>query len=282
MSHLSSVDTLNPFDRRQSQARSARAAISRCLLPMLAAWGIAMGGLVHADALPDTVERIEPSIVSVATFQSTRSPRLRHLGTGFVIEDGRLVVTNHHVLPDFLDTENRERLVAVSGSGRNTQIHDAQMVVSTRENDLALLRISGPALPALALGDSSTVRVGEKFAFTGFPIGMILGLYPATHRATVSAHTPLAIPARTSRELDERRVAALRRDPPMIFQLDATAYPGNSGSPLYRIGTGEVVGIINQVFVQGGREAAVGSPSGISYAIPSAQLAPLLRQYRAQ
>lgn len=105
------------------------------------------------------------------------------------------------------------------------------------------------------------MRVGEEVAFTGYLIGMILGLYPATHRATVSARTPMVIPARHSDELDARRIRALRNDSPMVFQLDATAYPGNSGSPLFRMDSGEVVGVINQVFVQGGREAAIGQSS---------------------
>ncbi|MFO8005498.1 trypsin-like peptidase domain-containing protein, partial [Thioalkalivibrio sp.] len=137
-------------------------------------------------------------------------------------------------------------------------------------------------LPALRLGSSNSVRVGEEVAFTGYPIGMILGLYPATHRATVAARTPMVIPARSSAELDERRIRALRNDPPMVFQLDATAYPGNSGSPVFRKGSGEVIGVINQVFVQGGREAAIGQPSGITYAIPSDRIRPLLEEYRAQ
>lgn len=235
-----------------------------------------------AEALPGTAERVKASVVGVATFQPTRSPRAEYLGTGFVIDDGRLVVTNHHVLPDFLDRENRERLVVVSGEGRDTEIHHAEVVAQSRSHDLALIRIAEPSLPALRLGSSGSVRVGEEVAFTGYPIGMILGLYPATHRATIAARTPMVIPARNSDELDARRIRALRNDPPMVFQLDGTAYPGNSGSPLYRKHNGEVIGVINQVFVQGGREAAIGRPSGITYAIPAEHIRPLLSEYRSR
>lgn len=234
-----------------------------------------------ADALPDTAERVKGSVVSIATYQPTRTPRAQYLGTGFVIDDGRLVVTNDHVLPGDLDQDNRERLVVVSGQGRDNNIHHAEVVARSVNDDLVLLRIAPPSLPALQLGNSSRVRVGEEVAFTGYPIGMILGLYPATHRAGISAMTPMAIPARHSSELDDRRIRALRNSPPMVFQLDATAYPGNSGSPLYRKETGEVIGVINQVYVQGGREAAVRNPSGITYAIPSDRIRPLLDQYRA-
>jgi S1-C subfamily serine protease len=52
------------------------------------------------------------------------------------------------------------------------------------------------------------------------------------------------------------------------FQLDATACPGNSGSPLYQPDIGQVVGIINKVFIQESKETIIQKPSGISYAIP--------------
>ena len=55
-----------------------------------------------------------------------------------------------------------------------------------------------------------------------------------------------------------------------IFQLDATAYPGQSGSPLYDGASGEVVGIINMVLVKSTKESALSQPSGISYAILAA------------
>jgi S1-C subfamily serine protease len=54
----------------------------------------------------------------------------------------------------------------------------------------------------------------------------------------------------------------------MIYQLDITAYPGNSGSPLYDAHSGEVVGILNKVFVKESKEKVLEKPSGISYAIP--------------
>lgn len=266
---------------RPRHGDAARRVLRPGIAIVLGMLALAVAASAAADGLPDTVERVEPSVVSVGTYESTRSPRVQHRGTGFVVGDGRLVVTNEHVLPESLDEGNRERLVVISGHGRDTSMHHAEVVGRTGETDLALLRISAPSLPALRLGDSDAVRVGEKLAMTGYPIGMILGLYPATHRVSVAARTPMAIPATRSSELDGGRVAALRRGAPMVFQLDATAYPGNSGSPVYRIGSGEVVGIINQVFVQGGREAAVGSPSGISYAIPSAHVRPLLERYRS-
>jgi S1-C subfamily serine protease len=117
-----------------------------------------------------------------------------------------------------------------------------------------------------------------SLAFTGFPIGMALGLYPATHRATLAALVPVARAGLTARQLTPRLVSRLRDSAYVIFQLDATAYPGNSGSPLYDPEDGRVYGIVNSVFIQGTREQAIRNPSGITYAIPSDHIRDILKQ----
>jgi S1-C subfamily serine protease len=107
---------------------------------------------------------------------------------------------------------------------------------------------------------------------------MALGLYPATHRATLAAIVPIARAGITAKQLNPRLVARLRDSAYIVFQLDATAYPGNSGSPLFDTATGQVYGIINSVFIQGTREQAISQPSGITYAIPSKYIQDLLEQ----
>jgi len=67
------------------------------------------------------------------------------------------------------------------------------------------------------------------------------------------------------------------KTPFLIYQLDATAYPGNSGSPVFNSNNNEVVAIINKVFVSEGKEAALTNPSGISYAIPIRDLRKLAK-----
>jgi S1-C subfamily serine protease len=68
------------------------------------------------------------------------------------------------------------------------------------------------------------------------------------------------------------------RDPYDVMQLDATAYPGNSGSPVFDQQTGRVVGVINSVLVKGNKEAALQKPSGITYAIPVRFVHELIKQ----
>ena len=89
--------------------------------------------------------------------------------------------------------------------------------------------------------------------------------------------TPIALPGATARQLSEKVIRRLKSGSFDIYQLDGTAYPGNSGGPLLSSETGEVVGIINMVFVKATKEAALSQPSGISFAIPSLYLQELLQ-----
>lgn len=249
---------------------------------MILAFGLALGattGSVSAG-MPETIERIKPSIVAVGTYQKTRNPAFVFRGTGFIVGDGTLVATNAHVLPERLDVENRETLIVLTSPGAEPQPREAKIFSVDIGHDLALLRISGPALPALELHDSTAVREGQTFAFTGFPIGNVLGFSPVTHRGMVSAVTPIALPTATARQLDPKVIRRMKSGAFPVFQLDATAYPGNSGSPMYDIDTARVVGIINMVFVKGTREAALSQPSGISFAIPVSFLRELLGDAR--
>jgi S1-C subfamily serine protease len=92
----------------------------------------------------------------------------------------------------------------------------------------------------------------------------------------VSAITPIAIPQAHASELQPALVRRLASAMFPVFQLDATAYPGNSGSPIYDPATGDVVGIVNMVFVKGTKESALSQPSGITYAVPAKHIAALL------
>lgn len=214
-----------------------------------------------------TIAKIKPSIVAVGSHHPTGSPRSVFSGTGFAVGDGSVVVTNFHVVPSNLNAAKRERLVVFVGKGNKPKVYDAEVIASDRVHDLALLKIHGVKLAPLALGNDEDVKEGQAIAFTGYPIGAVLGLYAATHTGIVAAITPIAIPQISSTQLTPRMLKQLRK-PYQVFQLDATAYPGNSGSPVYDTKTGRVIGVVNKVFVQGSKEAAISNPSGISYAIP--------------
>ena len=235
-----------------------------------------------AAALEDVIVRVKPSIVVVGTFEQLRNPQFQFRGTGFVVGDGTLVATNAHVIPDVIDSSKLESIAIVipATDAEAAQRREARVLNIDREHDLATLRISGPALPALTLAQNGNVREGQSTAFTGFPIGPVLGLVPVTHRASVSAITPIAIPSTFSGQLNERVVRQLQSGAFRVLQLDGTAYPGNSGSPLYDAGSGEVIGVLNMVFIKTTKEAILSQPSGISFAMPVEHLRKLLEPTR--
>jgi S1-C subfamily serine protease len=233
----------------------------------------------------ETIQRVKGSVVAVGTFERTRSPQFQFLGSGFAVEDGLLIVTNAHVLARVLDPAQRETYAILipqpdKDDPNKAQVREATQVATDADSDLALLKISGPPLSPLKLGQSGDVKEGQEVLFTGYPIGAVLGPHPATHRAIIASVTPIAIPLSRAGELSPQTIRRLTTGQYPVFQLDATAYPGNSGSPLYDPATGEVIGVINKVFVQGTKEAALTQPSGITYAIPASHLRALLQQAR--
>lgn len=245
-------------------------------IPIFAVLGLVFVPPLWAGELVQTIENVKPSIVGVGTVQGTRSPAVNILGTGFVLDDGLHVITSAHVVPEILDIANKESYTVITGKGKDPELRAATIVAIDKEHDLALLKISGAALPAMEIGDARKVREGQTLIFTGFPIGMILGFYPVTHRAMVSSITPIVLPAHNSRQLNAKLIGQLQKSAYTVFQLDGTAYPGSSGSPLYDPETGLVYGVVNMVFVKGKKEAVLSNPSGITYAIPGNYIRELL------
>jgi len=237
--------------------------------------------LAFGSSLPDTINHIKRSVVSVATVMLTRSPRVIFYGTGFVVANGNYVMTNDHVVPKKIKHDKNEALVIFTGEGSRPEPREAVVVMRDKLHDLALLRIKGKPLIAVTIGNSNKVREGERYALTGFPIGMILGQYPVTHVGIVSGKPPIVTPAPSSRQLTAEQIKR-NRHPFKVFQLDAIAYPGNSGSPLFDVDNGRVVGIVNSVFVKKSKESALTSPSGITYAIPSEHMTRLLKKAGVQ
>ena len=245
------------------KAYTFSSALLSCLVLLLAS------APCRADApLAHTIARVKPSIVGVGSLQKTRTPPINFIGTGFVTGDGLSVLTCAHVIQKLLDANPNEVIGILTGQGEVAQFRPAKVQALDTEHDLALLRLAGAPLPALALGNAATVREGQAMAFTGFPLGTLLGLHHVTHRATVSSLTPVVMPSENAQRLDVRRLAQLQKAPYTVFQLDATAYPGSSGSPLFDPETGVVYGIVNMVYVKGLKETAISAPSGITYAIP--------------
>jgi len=143
-------------------------------------------------------------------------------GTGFFVSSDGLILTNKHVVAD----RNAEYIIFAGEDAR----HTARVVAVDDVEDLALLKIEGNNFPALPLGNSDTVRLGQ----TAIAIGNALGEYKNTVSKgvisgldrTVQAHDPLG------------RTITIEG----VFQTDAAINPGNSGGPLINL-KGEVIGV---------------------------------------
>ena len=234
---------------------------------------------VRAD-MASAIARVKPSVLLVGTFKRTSNPRFGLRGTGFVVLSGNLAITNAHVLPQAAEVDvDASLVVQIRLSQNEWQMRQAVVLEVDKIHDLALLRFEGPPVAALSVRDSANVREGQAVAFMGFPIGGALGFSPVTHRGMVSAITPAALPVASAQQLNEQVIRSMRGGSSFdIFQLDATAYPGNSGGPLFDPDSGEVLGVVNMVFIKGTKEAALSSPSGITYAIPSSFVLQLLQR----
>jgi serine protease Do len=248
---------------------------SRLLLLIIA--GVFFASPLRAD-LSTTIAKVKPSVVIVGTYKITNSPRFSMRGTGFVVSNGNLFVTNAHVLPQAAEKDAEADVVILIRLARNeVQMRRTTLLEVDKLHDLALLRFEGAAVPVLNVGDSDLVQEGKAIAFMGFPIGGLLGFSPVTHRGIVSSITAAALPSPSALALNEKAIRSLRGGGNFdIFQLDGTAYPGNSGGPMFDPDTGEVLGILNMVFIKGTKESALTNPSGISYAIPSKYVLQLL------
>lgn len=243
---------------------------------------LVVGSTSNAETAAALIARVKPSVVLVGSYGLLDSPRFGFSGTGFVVSDGRHVVTAAHVLPPLPPGRVDRRLVIQHWTAESGWvIREASVKRTDGPRDLALLTIEGPALPAVKLASKDAAE-GSDVVLIGFPLGGALGFSHVSHRGMVGAVTAIAPQAMNAQTLQPRALQQLRRGSFEVLQLDATAYPGNSGGPVFDLASGEVVGVVSMVLVKGTREAALSAPSGISYAIKASDAVALLAGDRGQ
>jgi serine protease Do len=245
---------------------------------LLGSFGLTMFTRSEAD-LVDVIARIKRSVAAVGTFSALDNPRFTFRGTGFVVGDGRSLITNSHVLPDPAGGDGKSTLAVQFDAGSGSlELRPATVGRSDPAHDLALLRFEGSPLPALRIAEAKDIQEGLGVALIGFPIGGLLGFRPVTHRGIISSITAVATPLPASQQLNEKTLRRLREGSFDVYQLDITAYPGNSGGPLLNAESGDVVGVVNMVLVKSTKESALSQPTGISYAIPARFVDDLIRR----
>ena len=229
----------------------------------------------HAKMVPssfaDLAEKLMPSVVNIASTQTIRTtsnpfpfefpegspfedmfkefnqPRERKatgLGSGFIIDEKGIVVTNNHVIQGAEDI-----VVSVNGSKE----YKAKVIGKDPYMDLAVLQIeSDEKFIPVSFGDSDKVRVGDWVIAIGNPYGF---------GGTV---TTGIISSRN------RDIGLTRYDD--FIQTDASINVGNSGGPLFDL-NGKVVGI-NTAIIAPGRSGSI----GIGFAIPSNSASKVIEQ----
>jgi serine protease Do len=200
----------------------------------------------------EVVEKVSPAVVNIAaehvvrqrrslfdefffgTDPRQRRERSQSLGSGVIIDSKGIILTNDHVI------SGASRITATTKSGLELE---CEVVGSDADNDLAVLRArkAGATLPAIHLGTSSDLLIGETVVAIGNPFGL-----SNTVTAGVLSAVGRSVPGENQRVYSD------------FLQIDAPINPGNSGGPVVNI-QGDLIGIAT---------AIIGGAQGIGFAIP--------------
>ena len=240
----------------------------------LAAFMLMMAPVKADQQIINLIAKVKPSLVAIGTHDPLRQPAADLNGTGFVVAEGSHILTALHVF-NSRGSVPGGTLSAFVGSGEDGEIRGVTKVAEDAANDMVLLRLEGRSLPALSLNKAAMLPEGTDVLLSGFPIGAVFGLYPASHRAMISAHTRISRPAPSGGDLTPERIRALKRNG-LVYQLDGTTLPGNSGGPVMDLASGEVIAVVNSSYVQAMKGGPAAEVSGIGFAIPIAAAIDLL------
>ncbi|MBN9510400.1 MAG: trypsin-like peptidase domain-containing protein [Alphaproteobacteria bacterium] len=191
-----------------------------------------------AESFPDlsaVVAKVAPAVVAIETIATTPEGRMYFSGSGFIIEPSGIIVTNKHVIKGAdeitVDVPHFPPL-------------KAKPIYVSERIDLALLKVAaGTPLPVVKLGNSDTVKIGDRIALIGNPLGI-------------------------GESVSEGVVSALNRDireTPYdnFIQTDAALNHGNSGGVMINP-AGQVVGISTGLYSSPGNTGSI----GLGFAMP--------------
>ena len=239
--------------------------LMRMLRPIPALAGLAImfmtfevGAAERPESFADQVERLSPAVVNISTTtivnggpnmdmpqvppgspfedffknfgDNDRKRRASSLGSGFIIDDAGIVVTNFHVI------ENAEEITVTLA---DETVFNAEVLGQDQKTDIAVLKIDpgDTKLTAVPFGDSDSLRVGDWVLAIGNPFGL---------GGTVTA----GIVSARGRDIGNGPYDD-------FIQTDASINRGNSGGPLFNV-EGEVIGINTAIFSQTGGSVGIG------------------------
>lgn len=206
------------------------------------------------QAMADIAAAVRPAIVNIATAETTKKQEIQEpfskneygqyekpgersqgsLASGVIVDENGYILTNNHVI------QNPNNIKVRLSDKRE---FNGRVIGTDPKTDLAVIKIEAKELPALKIGNSDKLRVGETVIAIGNPYGLnqtvTAGIVSATGRANVGIA-----------EYED------------FIQTDAPINPGNSGGALVNV-RGELIGINTAIF------STTGGYQGIGFAIPS-------------
>lgn len=195
------------------------------------------------ENISSVVSKVSPSVVSIVT-ESTSNSRFygpltqQGAGTGIIVSKDGHIMTNKHVV------EGASAVGVVLADG--TRYDDVKVLGADPLNDIAFLKIeNGRDFPVAELGDSTSIRVGQKV----IAIGNSLGQYQNTVTSGIISGTGRPVSAQAGNSVETLTD---------LIQTDAAINPGNSGGPLLNL-QGQVIGV---------NTAIAADAQGIGFAIP--------------
>lgn len=195
-------------------------------------------------------DKVMPAVVGIHTIEITSDFFMRPIesegvGTGVIISQDGIILTNHHVI-----TDNPRQITVQLKDGRELK---AEKLWSNANMDLGVIKIDANDLPIAELGDSDHIKVGQIAVAIGNPLGL-------RFERTVTSGIISAL--NRSIMISENNIAE------DLIQTDASINPGNSGGPLLN-NKGQVIGI-NTYKIQTGE--------GLGFAIPINVARPIVNQ----
>lgn len=202
-------------------------------------------------SIAEVVAKVKPSVVAITTEVVTldffnRPFTQQGAGSGWILDENGIIVTNNHVV------EGASSITVTMDDGSTFTV-DTNTVFTDSLNDLAILEIDAQNLPAVEIGDSAKLRVGDWVIAIGNALGQGI-------RATegIVSRQDVSIPVAPGQTLYN------------LIETSAAINPGNSGGPLVNL-SGEVIGITSAKIATVGVE-------GMGYAISTETAIPIIEE----
>ena len=188
------------------------------------------------------------SVVAISTTIQSGYGSGQSSGSGFILTEDGYVITNYHVVED--------------ATGIDVVMHDgteyaAELVGKDSSNDLAVLKIEATGLPAVTLGSSRDLVIGDMVVAIGNPLGELASTQTVGYVSGIDREVSTGGSITTI----------------SMIQTDAAINPGNSGGPLFNM-YGQVIGITTAKY--SGTTGSGASIEGIGFAIPIDDVEPLI------